>query len=61
MGHVIEAMTVQCVPDGDHAETDQPERHCPFHGATCPVTGFAHPDDLTGIGEGLLDSPPHEA
>ena len=23
-GHVVGAVTVQCVPDGDHAETDQP-------------------------------------
>src|SRR6478735_9184692 len=54
-GHVIDAMTVQRVPDGDNAETDQPERHRPFHGPTCPIAGLADPDDLAGISEGLLD------
>ena len=54
---VTGAVTVQGVPDGDHAKTDQPERHGPLHGATCPIAGFAHPDDLAGVGEGLLDSP----
>jgi hypothetical protein len=34
IGHVIDAMAVQRVPDGDDAETDQPERHRSFHGAT---------------------------
>jgi hypothetical protein len=57
-GHVIDAMTVQCVPDGDDAETDQPERHGPSHGATCAIAGLAHSDDLAGVGEGLFDSPP---
>ena len=57
-GHVIDAMTVQRVPDGDDAETDQPERHCSFHGATCPIAGLAHSDDLARVGESLLDSPP---
>jgi hypothetical protein len=49
---------VQRVPDGDHTETDQPERHRPFHGTTCPITAVADTPDLEGIGEGLLDSPP---
>jgi len=57
-GHVIDAMAVQRVPDGDHAETDQPERHRSFHGATCPIAGLADSDDLAGVGEGLFDSPP---
>jgi hypothetical protein len=57
-GHVIDAMTVQRVPEGDDAETDQPERHGPFHGATCPIAGLAHSYDLAGVGEGLFDSPP---
>jgi hypothetical protein len=48
-------MTVQRVPDGDHAETDQSERHGPFHGTT--IVGLARPDDLAGVGEGLLNSP----
>ena len=50
-------MTVQGVPGGDHAETDQPKRHGPFHSATCPKTGLSHPDDLARVSEGLLDSP----
>jgi hypothetical protein len=29
-----------------------------FHGVAGPITGLAHPDDLPGVGEGLLDSPP---
>jgi hypothetical protein len=49
-------VSVQRVPDGDHTEADQPEGHRPFHGATCPIAGLA--DDLAGVGEGLLDSPP---
>ena len=57
-GHVIDAMTVQRVPDGDDAETDQPERHGPFYGAACPIAGLAHADDLAGVGESLFDSPP---
>jgi hypothetical protein len=32
---------VQGVPEGDHAEPDQPEGHGPFHGATCPIAGLA--------------------
>ena len=56
-GHVIDAMTVQRIPDGDDAEAGQSERHRSFHGATCPITCLAHPDDLAGVGEGLLDSP----
>ena len=36
-GHVIDAMSVPCVPGGDDAETDQPERHSSFHGATCAI------------------------
>jgi hypothetical protein len=55
-GHVIGAVTVQCVPDGDDAETDQPERHGPFDGATCPIAGLTHSDDVANVGEGLLDS-----
>jgi hypothetical protein len=57
-GHVIDAMTMQRVPDGDHAETDQPERHGPFHGTPCPIAGLAYAHDLAGISEGLFDSPP---
>jgi hypothetical protein len=57
-GHVLDALTVQRVPDGDDAETDQPERHGSFHGATCPIAGLAHPNNLAGVGEGLFDSPP---
>ena len=34
VGLVLADLTVQRVPDGDHAETDQPERHRSFHGAT---------------------------
>ena len=51
-------MPVQRVPHGDHAETDQPERHRPFHGAACPIAGLTHTHDLAGISEGLLNSPP---
>ena len=36
----------------------KPERHRPFDGAAGPITGLAHAQDLAGIGEGLLDSPP---
>src|SRR5215203_1140097 len=57
-GYVVGCVSVQRVPDGDHAETDQPERHRSFHGAACPVAGLADSDDLAGVGEGLLDSPP---
>ena len=57
-GHVVGGVPVQRVPEGDHAETDQPERHRPFHGTPGPITGVAHAQDLAGIGEGLLDSPP---
>ena len=57
-GHIVGAMTVQRVPDGDDAETDQPERHGPFHGATCPIAGLPDSHDLAGVSEGLLDSPP---
>jgi hypothetical protein len=49
---------VQRVPDGDHAEADQPERYCPFDGAACPIAGLAHAQDLAGVGEGLLNAPP---
>jgi hypothetical protein len=51
-------VSVQGVPDGDDAETDQPERHRPFDGAAGPIAGLAHTDDLAGVGEGLLDAPP---
>jgi len=49
---------VQCVPDGDHAEADQPERHRPLDGTTGPIAGLTHTHDLAGVGEGLLDPPP---
>jgi hypothetical protein len=35
-----------------------PEGHRPFHAAACPIAGLTYADDLAGIGEGLLDSPP---
>jgi uncharacterized protein DUF6444/transposase IS66 family protein len=57
-GHVVGGVPMQRVPDGDHAEADQPERHRPFDGAACPIAGLAHADDLAGIREGLFDSPP---
>src|SRR3954454_12893471 len=56
-GHVVGCVPVQGVPEGDQAETDQPEGHGSFHGTTCPIPGLAYPYDLTGVGEGLLDSP----
>ena len=34
--HVIRGVPVQCVPDGDEAEADQPERNRPLDGARCP-------------------------
>ena len=57
-GHVGGGVPVQRVSDGDHAETDQPERHRPFHGAPCPIAGFTDTHDLAGVSEGLLNSPP---
>ena len=56
--HVVGGVSVQRVPEGDDGETDQPERHGPFHCTTCPIAGLAHADDLAGVGEGLFDSPP---
>ena len=56
-GHVVGGVSVQGVPEGDDAETDQPERHCPFHGATCPTARLTDSDDLACVGEGLFDSP----
>src|SRR3954454_15538882 len=49
-GHVVGGVSVQCVPEGDHAETDQPERHRPWHDVS--DRGPAHTDDLAGVGEG---------
>jgi hypothetical protein len=57
-GHVVGGVAVQRVPEGDHAETDQPERDGSFHGTTCPISRLTHTHDLAGIGEGLFDSPP---
>ena len=57
-GYVVGGVPVQRVPDGDHAEADQPERHGPFDGAAGPIAGLAHTDDVAGVGEGLFDAPP---
>ena len=59
-GDVVGGVSVQRVPDSDHAETDQPERDGRFHGAAGAIAGLADSHDLAGsrASEGLLDSPP---
>src|SRR4051794_12544938 len=57
-GYVVGGVPVQRVPDGDHAEADQPERHGPFDGAAGPIAGPAPAPDFAGGRERPPPFPP---
>jgi hypothetical protein len=48
---------VQGVAEGDQAQAGHFEGHGAFHGAAEAIAGFADSEDLSGVGECLLDSP----
>src|SRR5216117_1175403 len=56
-GHVGGGVAGGGVPEGDQAQTDQPERHGAVLRYAGSVAGLADADDLAGVGERDLDAP----
>ena len=56
--HVVGCVSVQRVPDGDHAETDQAERHVRSTARRVRLRASPPPTIWRASAKGLLDSPP---